>query len=92
MCGLNDWRDDDEYCLWCGAELPLDGWTTVRRFCSTRCNKHHNRHAPKAGRKCLWCGGEIDMRKRLDARHCCTQCAMKSAYVRRVARQSAGEP
>lgn len=92
MCGLDDGKGEDDYCAWCGTELPLDGWAGIRRFCSIRCRRHYNRHMPKAGRTCLWCGGEIDMRKPRGTKHCCTPCAMKSAYVRREARRAAGEP
>ena len=78
---LSDLHDDDDWCDWCGGELPWDGHHGRRRFCSPACKqqadtarKRERRHAAREGRACAFCSGPIPTTRERSAIYCCREC------------------
>jgi predicted nucleic acid-binding Zn ribbon protein len=81
---LEDLPDEDDWCAWCGGELPLDSLYGRRRFCSPACQREWHRdqerqaiEAARSGRTCDQCGGAIPTHLNLHARFCCHRCKVQ---------------
>ena len=83
---LEDLPDDDDFCRWCEARLPIDRHSAYRKYCSRRCYLNHliaivkkDRAEARKGRICDWCSGPIPEGRRNGSRFCCLQCSKKSS-------------
>jgi hypothetical protein len=93
---LDALHDDDDFCDWCGAELPVDAYYGRRYHCSTACLKADTEFRDKIerilarrGRTCLQCGGAIPLSREGNAKYCCDACQHRAGNARKAARKPA---
>jgi predicted nucleic acid-binding Zn ribbon protein len=82
---LDDLADDADNCWQCGAELPLDCYWGIRKYCSRRCHDKARRHLDaererqrrlerRQGRRCAICSDPIPTSRDAKAKYCSDLC------------------
>lgn len=81
--------DLDDHCENCGAVLPVDRYSWMRKFCSAACkveDKLRLEHAAvldaRRGRSCAMCDREIPLTRNAAAIYCSVACGKRAEYRR----------